>query len=120
MTVNLSRATIAMLIYTINSLADLDPQRSSSEIDDHVSSGVFDFVIARASGFGLDTSYLEQWRSQNSDAATEIDEIYIRWTNASGVGNYMLPSQNANGWIWLSSISTDIFFISQDSGVRVE
>jgi hypothetical protein len=100
-----------LLIYTINALAELDRDFTVHDAVKAGEEGFFLVLTAKAREHGLDTSVLELWVSDDLDAVHDIDGVYARWTNATNPGTFQLPRE-ANGWIWLSSISVNAFLVN--------
>lgn len=100
-----------LLIYTINALAELDRDFTVQDAVKAGKDGFFLALTAKAREHGLDASMFEQWIADDLDAIHDVDDVYARWTNATDSGTFQLPRE-ANGWIWLSSISVNAFLVN--------
>ncbi|TBN57581.1 hypothetical protein EYE40_09375 [Glaciihabitans arcticus] len=114
-----SKSTVAMLTYAINSLAALDPDASVIDVLRLAEAErLVETILERADKHGLDVSSLQKWFKENAKDVAALDNYYARSTNANDSGKYWLPN-GANGWLWISSLTIEGFFITPDSELPV-
>ena len=113
-------STAGILVYLLNGLSVADGTRSTTDIAraSESESGLIDLIVDEAKAHGLDASIVEHAFTNDAAAKSAVNDMYARWVNASETGSYLLPN-DVNGWLWLSSISIDAFFIAKDSEVRL-
>jgi hypothetical protein len=107
------------LIYTINALVERDPNFTTTDAVRAGENGFVDVLFARANDTGLDVSMLKHWFGEDPQSRIDVDDLYLRWTNASETASFMF-SDDVNGWLWLSSISVNSFLVGPYSDLPAE
>jgi len=113
------RIEAVFILYTLNSLAAAEPERTTTDLDDATESSLTAYILERARLNGIDVSFLEHAFRTNTKLESELDDMYQRWLNAADPGKYWLRS-GTNGWLWVSSVSVDAFFGARDNVVIVD